>query len=95
MRAGQYFRLKANTLAVDATCSKATTVDVPMGAVIRATGVQRLGDHRMIEVEWQDCRLFMFVVDVQERGERIMGTDGHQAPSSDTESSTTCDADED
>jgi hypothetical protein len=29
-------------------------------------------DPRMIELQWQDCRLFMFAVDVQERGEKIM-----------------------
>jgi hypothetical protein len=36
-------------------------------------GAQNPTNPQMIEVQWQDCRLFMFAVDVQERGEKVMG----------------------
>ena len=80
MRMGQYFRLKAATLAVDNSDGKPTTVDVPAGATICATGVRNPDNPQMIEVQWQDCRLFMFAVDVRERGGKIMGTT--ESPSS-------------
>ena len=71
MRTGQHLRLNHDTVAVDKSNGKLTTVTVPAGAIICATGAQNPDDPRMIELQWQDCRLFMFAVDVQERGKRL------------------------
>jgi hypothetical protein len=69
---GQYFRLNCETVAVDKSNGKPRAVTVPAGAIICVTGAQNPDDPRMIELQWQDCRLFMFAVDVQKRGEKIM-----------------------
>ena len=46
-------------------------ITVPAGASIGPTGRRNPDNSQMTEVQWQDCRLFIFEVDVQERGEKI------------------------
>jgi hypothetical protein len=70
---GQPLRLNRDTPAIDNSGSKPTAITVPTGAIICATAVRNPDNPQMIEVQWQDCRLFMFAVDVQERGEKVMG----------------------
>lgn len=75
MRRGQ-LRLKSDTLAITSSGGKPTAVTVPKTAVCYVTGLQKPDDPRMIEVAWQDRRVFMFEVDLQNRGERINGAGG-------------------
>lgn len=72
MQTGQFLRLNRDTPAINNSGSKPTAITVPSGAIICATGVRNPDNPQMIEVQWQDCRVFMFAIDVQERGEKIM-----------------------
>jgi hypothetical protein len=78
MPTSQYLRLNRDTPAIDNSGSKPTAIAVPMGAIICATSLRNPDNTQMIEVRWQDRRLFMFAVDVQERGEKVMGA-GHSS----------------
>jgi hypothetical protein len=73
MQTGQYLLLNRATPAIDNSGAKPTTITVPTGAVVCATGVRDPKNPKMIEVEWQDCPLFMFEIDLQERGETVTG----------------------
>jgi hypothetical protein len=77
MATRQFLRLNRETPAIDDSGSKPTAITVPKGAIICATAVRNPDNPQMIEVQWQHCRLFMFAVDVQERGEKIMGAGEH------------------
>jgi len=74
MRTGQSFRLKTATLAIDNSRTKPTAVSVPADTIIYVTDLRNPRDPRMIEVEWQGGALFMFEIDIQDRGERITET---------------------
>lgn len=74
---GQYLRLKRETPAVEGLGGKRTAVTVPSGAIICPTNARNPDNPHMIEVVWQDARVFMFEVDVQERGEKIVDAAAH------------------
>ena len=59
MRTGPFLRLNRDTAAIDNSGSKPTAITVPTGAIICATAVRNPDNPQMIEVQWQDCRLFM------------------------------------
>ena len=71
MQTGQFLRLNRDTPAIDNRGDKPTAITVPAGAIICATGVRNPENPQMIEAQWQDCRLFLFAIDVQERGEKL------------------------
>ena len=72
MGTGQFLRLNRDTPAIDNSGNKPTAITVPTGAVICTAGAQNPTNPQMIEVQWRGCCLFMFAVDVRERGEKIM-----------------------
>ena len=72
LRNGQILKLIRDTPAIDNSGGKPTAITVPTGAIICATGVRKPDNPQMIEVQWQECRVFMFAIDVQERGEKLM-----------------------
>ena len=72
MRTGQLLRLNRDTPAIDKSGSKPMAITVPMGAIICPTSVRNPYNPQMIEILWQNCRVFMFAIDVQERGEKVM-----------------------
>jgi hypothetical protein len=72
-RTGQLLRLKRDVIAIDTGGDKSTAITVPAGAIMCANGERNPDNTQMIEVEWQDYRLFMFAVDVEERAEKING----------------------
>ena len=76
---GQILRLNRDTPAIENSGNKPTAITVPTGAIICPTSVRNPDNPQMIEVEWQDCRVFMFAIDVQERGEKMMGAGEHQS----------------
>lgn len=71
MQTGQFLRLNRDTPAIDTSGDKPTAITVPAGAVICTTGKRNPENPKMIAAQWEDCRLFMFEIDVQERGEKI------------------------
>jgi hypothetical protein len=67
----QFLLLNRDSPAIDNSGAKPTSTIVPKGAVICATGLRHPKVPKMIEVEWQGCRLFMFEIDLRERGEQM------------------------
>ena len=71
MRPRQLLRLNRDTPAINNSDRKPTAIIVPLGAIIFPTGATNPDNPQMIEVQ-NERRIFMFAVDVQERGEKTM-----------------------
>ena len=74
-RVGQRFRLKRTTIATVMQDGKRIAVQIPADATIIAIDPvpECKSDDRsqQVNVQWQGKDLMMFVIDIQERGERI------------------------
>jgi len=66
MRKGQNFRLRSETLGITSCDGREVSLPVPAHAIIEI--VSEPDDERMIEVAWEGKRVFLFAVDVKERG---------------------------
>ena len=76
---GQSFRLKRTTIATVMQDGKRIAIQIPAAAKIIAIDPvpEYTSDDRrqQVTVRWMDKDLMMFLIDIQERGERIQ-TDG-------------------
>ena len=73
MFTGKRFRLKSDTLAIDSSGERRMAVTVPAKEIIEVIRGPRPDDQRMIDVLWNDRVLVMFIDDVKDRGEEVMG----------------------
>ena len=71
MLTGKRFRLKSNTLAIEASDQKRLAVTVPAEQIIEVIRGPRRDDQRMIDIRWNGRVLVMFAEDVQGRGQEI------------------------
>jgi len=74
MLSGQRFHLVVDTLGIE-TFDDADrhSVKVPAGEIITILSGPRPDDRRMVDVQWGDKKLVMFVEDVQKRGDLVKG----------------------
>jgi hypothetical protein len=74
----QRFQLRRSTIAiVDNDNGKKVATMIPAGAVIMALGLDPLecaarNRTEQIEVSWNGRSMSMFLIDLQERGERVL-----------------------
>jgi hypothetical protein len=71
MLTGKSFRLTRDVMAIDVSDpTHKQSVTLRMGSTLRVRG-EPLPSSRMVEVEWRGKPVVMFIVDLEERGERV------------------------
>jgi hypothetical protein len=79
IRAGSIFRLKSSTVSTVIQDGKWTAIQIPAGAEVSAMDLipvnESDGKHQQIRIQWEGKTLRMFLIDLQERGERIQNAD--------------------
>ena len=72
MVSGQHFRLLAETLGIETIGEdNRISVMVPAGETIAVLTGPHSDDKRMVEVQWGEKKLMMFVEDIENRGAQI------------------------
>ena len=74
MVSGQHFRLLVDTLGIETIGEEnRISVMVPAGETITILSGPHSDYRRMVDVQWGDKTLMMFVVDIEKRGEDVKG----------------------
>ena len=68
---GKSFRLRSKTIAVEEGDSGPVATTVPEGSVVRVVRGPAPSDTRLVDVEWRGRRLWMFAVDIEQRGDEV------------------------
>ena len=74
MLRGRIYRLSSEILAIETVDGKRTAVALPVGAVLRVVSGPSANDTRMVDVEWNERRLVMFLRDLHDRCEDVSRT---------------------
>jgi hypothetical protein len=73
MLTGKRYRLSAATLAIESSGNKRTAITIKEGEIVEVIRGPRPDDTRMVDIKWNGKELVMFVQDLYDRGQNIVG----------------------
>ena len=75
MRTGESYKLKVETIGIVLDGNSRTTIMIPKGSIVKvgAPGVPPISRAVLVEVEWNERAVLMFVTDLQQHGEIVSG----------------------
>jgi len=73
MLTGKRYGLNAATLAIESGGNKRTAITIKEGEIVEVIRGPRLDDTRMVDIKWNGKELVMFVQDLYDRGQYIVG----------------------